>query len=126
MGSLPNMDVCGDNIVQGKRSRSRTNRYTHPDEMKVCKAFYKDEKMDEELELAGEAFKPINADCRESGEEESDGESDEELLSVVSDDEESEAAQSASYVPSGSSSDEESESESDSESDTSEDEFISN
>lgn len=97
MGSLPNMDVCSDNIVISKRTRSRTERYVHPDEYKVNMSVYREEEMDEEAEAAGEQFVPINADCVESGEDESDGMSDTGGQHVVSDDEVDSG--SGSYVP---------------------------
>tara|TARA_B100001094_G_C18194040_1_gene809326 strand:+ start:465 stop:863 length:399 start_codon:yes stop_codon:yes gene_type:complete len=97
MGSLPNMDVSLENIVRGSRTRSRTERYVHPDEVKVCQGVYRDEALDEAAEAAGQVFQPINADCAESGEEESDGESDGDLPSIIDD---TDTSPNGSYVPS--------------------------
>ena len=97
MGSLPNMEIDGDNIVNGKRTRSRTERYVHPDEFTVFKRVYEDEEMDEAAEADGVEFVPINADCIESGDEESDGESDSCLPSIASEDEQD--TPSGAYIP---------------------------
>jgi len=97
-GSLPNMEIDDENIVDGKRSRSRTTRYVHPDEGMVNKGVYMDEEIDMAAEEAGEEFVPINADCIDNGEEESDGESDKGLPSIASEDELD--TPSGSYVPS--------------------------
>jgi len=99
MGSLPNMEIDDENIVEGKRTRSRTARYVHPDEGTVFKSVYRDEEIDMAAEEAGEEFVPINADCVENGEEEeSDGESDGELPPIAPEDEQD--TPSGSYVPS--------------------------
>lgn len=125
MGSLPNMDVCDDNIVYGKRTRSRTNRFVHPDEMETCRAYYEDEELDEAAEIAGEVFVPINENCVESGEEakEEAGEiAEEEFFTRVSDGAIPNGEPDELYVPSeediGSGSESESESESGSESES--------